>query len=189
MPNCHLALYGDSQFVRLSAFLQKQNNSSKLLDIQVKYNLTKSGITISQLKRLVKIAKPQLEPNLIHLIFIATNDIKNKRTFVQLKQDFLSLLSVFRKFNKNNAKLVLVQIPPFPKYQNDNVILHNIFLFNQLIASVRSTHISFITWEFKQNISLYFQQHYATSGRTDQIHLNSLGFAQLLRQLKQISDK
>lgn len=171
-----LALWGDSQMRRMYAYLRTSGN----YDIQIKGGLTKSGITISQLKRMIKEQRPQMKADVTYLISIGTNDVKNGRDFYHIKRDFLSLLATIKKMNTNSAEVIVVSIPPFPRYSNNSKVLNIIKQFNTLLASTRTEQVHYIEWNFTQRAELYFEDAY-NNGRVDKIHLNSTGFRYLIQ--------
>ncbi len=175
-----LTLWGDSQVCRMKNFLETSHNQ---YGIQLNNCLAKSGITISQLKRIIKQEKPVMHADTVYLIFIATNDIKLKRNYTQIKKDYLSLMATVRRFNVSQAQIILVSIPAFPKYHHYPEILHTIHRFNKLISSISTQQIHYTDWDWEHSSNLYFEQTIGKHARIDRLHLNQAGFQYLLSQV------
>lgn len=181
----YLNIYSDSQGLRLSRFIL---GTAWQRRFEVRNVVAQSGIKISQLRSLIKQGKITIETDSINLVFIATNDVKAGRSFQQLKKDFLALMATLRRVNRKNARLVLVTIPPFPKFHSHHPILQTIDLLNRLISSVKADNVRYITWQFSRDADYYFEQYYGNTRRVDKIHLNSKGFDLLLQMLCTVTE-
>ncbi len=173
-----LNLFGDSQIVRFNNYLK---NSNKFPEVRIHSVVAKSGISISQLKALIKQQKLSLEHKQINIIFIGTNNITAFERFERIKSDLLSLVAFFKRLLPPSASLVLVEIPLFPKFQGNPKILDLILRVNQLLASIKTDKVIILKWDFQGNIDDYFTQFYrGRKGRIDKIHINRRAFDLLL---------
>ena len=175
-----LNLFGDSHFVRMHKFLRRANYSN----IQVDTVIAESGIRISKLKALIKQRKPKIQAGTINLIFIATNDLKQGRSFQQIKTDLLSLIALFRRILPEDAQLILVSLPNFPAFQNQPHTLGKIYHLNRLIVSVNTERIHHLQWQLVKPVEFYIEAFYNGSHpRKDGIHLNFRGFEYIINSV------
>lgn len=168
--------------VRLVNFIK----SNPSCGYQIGSVVARSGVTISQLKVLVKQNRQSLQANSVTLLFVATNDIKLGRSYTQIVTDFLALLKLLRRLGHPTSVLVITKLPFFPKYKSNHCVLHKIDAVNKFIASLSNASVRFINWEFPLSLEVYFHDRYATSQRIDRLHLNNRGFSFLLRQLSEV---
>lgn len=176
-----LNLWGDSQGIRFHSYINSLGKSSP---IRLGSVTAKSGINVSQLKAMIKKDRPHLQPGSVTLILIGTNDVKDKnRDFLQIKKDFLALVAYFKN-NAPNQAFILTTLPPFPRYQNNRMVMDKVRKFNRLIYSIQEPNIKHIGWNLGQDTSPYFQENYNNNPRrVDKIHLNDLGFKVLLQEI------
>ncbi len=104
----HLNLLGDSHFVRFYSHLHAHLPHPYL---RVDSLIAKSGITISELKSLIKQRQPIFHAKTVTVVFIASNDIQRKYTFDRIKTDFLSLVKFIKKRLPTDALLVFTTLP------------------------------------------------------------------------------
>jgi hypothetical protein len=151
----------------------------------VNNSITISGITTGQLKKHIKAAKPALNGNFPVVLFIGTNDIVRNTSINDLKNQFLSLIKLIRKFYAPELLLILA-LPAFPRYLNQDEHLARIDTINQFLATLQSdsTHLLRLPMTI-QNTYTFFHQHYEHSRRVDKIHLNDKAFIQLTKIIKQ----
>ncbi len=177
----HINLIGDSQAVRLHKFILEGHSKFEVDEV-----VAKSGLTITELKSMVKRIRPVFKPNSVTLLLIATNDIKLRRSYSQITKDLVSLVRIIRKFIHKNSTLIITKLPFFPKYRHSPHILQLIDRVNKFIASLVNSHTRFLDWEFSLDLDAYFHQHYFRSRRPDQLHLNNQGFSLLLDLLDRV---
>lgn len=179
-----LNLWGDSQCIRFQKYV---NSIGRSYSVRLGTVTAKSGINVSQLKAMIKSNRPHLQPESITLIFIGTNDVKDRnRDFLQIKKDFLALVAYVRR-NAPNHTFFLTTLPSFPRYQNNRIVMEKVKKFNQLVFSIQEASIKHVEWNLGKDASLYFQSNYNNNPcRVDNIHLNDLGFEVLLREILRI---
>lgn len=175
----HLNLLGDSQIKRMQVYLRE--HSTLHSHIQMGIVVAKSGIRISELKYLIKQQQPIFQSGSVTLVFVGTNDLKQRRTFDQMKTDLLSLVRFIRKRTPTDARLVFTTLPPFPKFADNSGIVNQIYHINQVIASLKAHNITYVQWSFPREVEHYFQQYFGNNvKRKDGLHLNERGFAFLM---------
>lgn len=181
-----LNLLGDSQLLRAEAELRRHTVHTKY---QINSVVAQSGITISQLKFLVKQRQLVLEPGSTSLVFIGTNDIKQRRTYNQIKTDYLSLVKFLKRRLPTDALLVFTTLPLFPLFSSDPCIASRIFNVNKFIVSTKASNVTYIKWEFRRELQYYFQKCYGNNiRRVDLLHLNQKGFQLLFTALNALCD-
>lgn len=154
--------------------------------IKVGVSIAKSGITISQLKALIKERKPVFGLNSVNVIFIGTNDIKLRRSYDEIRADFLSLVKYLKRQIPDDAQLIFVTLPKFPKMLLSQCAMDLIYNINKLIVSTQANKpiVRTVEWSFHRDVGEFFEKFYANNRkRVDLIHLNHKGFDFLSRRI------
>lgn len=146
--------------------------------------VTVSGIRTSELKRRIREEKLSLDRLCPLILLVACNDIIRGTSDDRLKWDFLSLIKVIRK-KYGNIRLVIIQLPPFPRYHVESDQVRQIEKFNRFLATLGNATTFILRWPFtSQNRTGFFHRFYGRSNRRDMIHLNDRGFACLVGMLR-----
>lgn len=168
-------IIGDSFARRLSLFLNKPD--SQLRPVAT---VGISGATISDLKLFLKQNRPVLNLNKPCILAIGNNDVLKRCSLEDTKSKFLSLRKLIRRMY-GTIKLIILQLPIYPRISKDQSIIQVIKSINSFIATWAdlNTKIIRLTVEFDQ--FNYFCKFFGKSSRRDGIHWNSLGQRELVR--------
>jgi hypothetical protein len=117
------------------------------------------------------------------VLFIATNDIVRATSDNHLHSQYLSLVRLVSRLYRP-PKLILIALPPYPRYQNSHVHMQRIVKLNKFIATLQNQAVCVLSLHFPvTGASEFFEKWYSYPRRPDKLHLNSRAFENLTQQL------
>lgn len=180
----HAQVLGDSFARRFGTFMAECSEGQEILVINQCIGLP--GNTISQLKNFIKKSKLIFDSLVPLVLFIGTNDVLKGRSFQQIKCDLLSLLRFFNRTNPG-IKLILNELPFYPRVWNSSGILRTIHQFNMFISTLQSPSVQVLRVPHTLNAhSEFYHYRYAHSRRIDQIHFNNSAYLVVAQGLKEL---
>lgn len=172
-------ILGDSFARRFGVFLK--SNQDQEYQIVVRQFIGMSGYTINQLKQHLKLSKITFEPNYPLAVFIGSNDVLKGGNFPLFKSQYLSLIRFLHRTNPG-IRLILNELPSYPRFRSNYSTMQFVCQVNQLISSLGSPSTIVIKSNLIFQHVRYFNRFYGNSARTDGIHLNDKAHRKLLQQ-------
>lgn len=166
---------------RFSHFTNKQTS----IPIKVNLSVGLSGATIQEIKWHIKSNKVNWHSNIPLLLFVGTNDIFRNTPIHFMQQQLLSLLKYIRRQNPQ-IKIILTQLPMYPRSANNAPQIALINQFNQFLHTLTNQHTKFFQTNSFLDPVLDFHFRYRHNGKVDKIHLNCSGNQKLLSYLSQL---
>ena len=176
---------GDSMIKRLDYF-SKRNQHSCPLEIERAVGI--SGGTIHDIKRVLKQQRIQFDPEIPLVIFLGTNDIFKNTKVQRMCSQYKSLVRFLRN-QCPSLRLVLTQLPNYPRAQASSEQLEKISKFNQFLSTLFNEQTKVLSVQQWQFSATDFHQYYPNGGRKDGIHFNDKGNRKYAYRLQQLYEQ
>lgn len=173
-----IQVIGDSMVKRLQNHVLGNPTST----LHISHSIGLSGATIKELKSFLKYNPPQLDPKIPLLIFIGTNNIFRDTPLSVMQDQIISLIKFIRRTNPQ-IRIILTQLPLYPRAQHTAHWIAAIDQFNKFLHSLQNSSTQFFKLQNFLGSSRNFQLRYKHNGRPDGIHFNNLGNQKFIQHL------